>query len=86
MAIIVDNFSGTPLEGRGLRIELDYTGGPGDQPTFIGWAPPGKLPADAVWKICKLEYTGTNLIRRTWADGDTKFDNVWNDRASLSYS
>lgn len=86
MAFLVDNFSGTPLEGKGLIIELDYTGGPGDQPTFIGWAPPSKLTSDAVWKISKQTFSGSNLVRRQWADGNTKFDNVWDDRAILSYS
>lgn len=86
MAILVDNFSGTPQEGKGLKIELDYTGGPGDQPVFVGYAPPGKLTSDAVWKIMKLNYTGANLVERLWADGDTKFDNVWDNRAVLSYS
>jgi hypothetical protein len=86
MAVIVDNFSGTPLEGKGLRIELDYAGGPGDQPTYVGFAPPGKLTSEPAWKIMKLVYVGSNLVRRLWADGDTKFDNVWDDRASLNYS
>jgi hypothetical protein len=86
MAILVDNFSGTPLEGKGLRIELDYAGGPGDQPTFVGYAPPGKLTSDKTWKIMKCIYAGANLTERLWADGDTKFDNVWDDRAGLSYS
>lgn len=86
MAIIVDNFSGTPQEGKGLRVELDYAGGPGSDPTFVGWAPPGKLTSDPVWKISKLVYSGANLVQRLWADGDTKFDNIWDNRAGLPYS
>lgn len=87
MAILVDNFSGTPQEGKGLTVELDYTGSPtGVDPVFVGYAPPGKAKADGVWKIMKLVYSSGVLVERVWADGDTKFDNVWDDRAALSYS
>lgn len=89
MAIIVDNFSGTPLEGKGERIELDYAGRTDGQPVYVGFAPPGELPDQRIWKIMFLEYDGFptgNLIRRTWADGNTNFDNIWTDRLTLSYS
>lgn len=92
MAIIVDNFSGTPQEGKGLSIEIDYAGRTDCQPVYVGYSSPDpdKTTADPVWKIMFCEYDGTLadgcLIRRTWADGNTKFDNVWDDRASLSYS
>jgi hypothetical protein len=77
---------GNPSEGRGYRTELDYTGGPGSDPVYVGWAAPGSDTDAAVWKILKLTYSGTNLTQRLWADGDTKFDNVWDQRATLSYS
>lgn len=86
MAILVDNFSGTPLEGKGVSIELDYVGRTDGQPVFVGYAPPGKLTSDAVWKIMKLTYDGNSqLTSRLWADGDTKFDNVWDNRLVLTY-
>lgn len=90
MAIIVDNFTGTPLEGKGLRIELDYAGRTDCQPVYVGYAEPGLLTSDPSWKIMFLEYDGTLddgcLIRRTWADGDTFYDNVWDNRTTLLYS
>ena len=92
MAILVDNFSGTPLEGKGLSIQIDYAGRTDCQPVYIGYATPSLgLDTDkAVWKIMFLEYDGTLaagcLIRRLWADGDTKYDNVWDDRLALNYS
>lgn len=87
MAIIVDNFSGTPLEGKGETIELDYTGGPGDQPTYVGFAAPGSATSDAVWKVMRLTYSGSNLIERKWAltDGKADFKNAWDDRTTLTY-
>ncbi|MGE0536660.1 MAG: hypothetical protein AB7O68_16940 [Pirellulales bacterium] len=40
----------------------------------------------AVWEIRKFTYSGSNLTSVTWADGNRRADNVWDDRASLSYS
>lgn len=87
MAILVDNFSGTPFEGKGESIQLDYTGGPGDQPVYVGYAEPGSLTAEPVWKVMKLTYSGSNLVKREWAltNGIADFKNVWDDRATLVY-
>lgn len=52
--------------------------------TYVGKAPVGSAASDAVWQIMKMvESAGVTTI--TWADGDTVFNNVWNDRASLTY-
>lgn len=56
-----------------------------DSTFYHGWAVVGANPASAVWKICKVTLTGDDAVT-TWADGNTDYDNVWNDRASLSYS
>ena len=53
--------------------------------TYVGEAVPGTADGDAAWRIKKLtEATGDLTL--LWADGDEDFDNVWTDRASLSYS
>lgn len=52
--------------------------------TYIGKAPIASATSSAVWQITKLD-TASGLIK-TWADGNGSFDNVWDDRASLSYS
>lgn len=49
---------------------------------YVGFAVPGGLNASAVWRIMSVN-TSTNEV--TWADGDDSYDNVWNDRASLTY-
>ena len=92
MAILVDNFSGTPVEGKGLRIEVDYAGRTDCQPVYIGWAEPGSATSEPVWKIAFCEYDGTLdagcLIRRRWALDDNQrsnFTNVYDDRGSLTY-
>lgn len=57
-----------------------------DGPVYIGWASPGTLTSAADWRIAFLEYSGGELVRLTWADGNTNFDNVYDDRAILTYS
>ena len=53
--------------------------------TYIGYAYPGSGTDEAVWKIKKVDDT-TAVTKVTWADGDTEYNNVWDDIASLSYS
>lgn len=52
--------------------------------TYVGKALPGTVTASALWQVQKIDTSGDLTI--TWADGNTDFDNVWNDRATLSYS
>lgn len=53
--------------------------------TYIGKAIIGTLDAGATWQIQKMSVSGS-VTSITWADGNQNFDNVWNDRAGLSYS
>lgn len=53
--------------------------------TYIGRAAIGSAEAAAVWQIQKLDKV-TTVLTIGWADGDTLFNNIWNNRASLSYS
>jgi hypothetical protein len=53
--------------------------------TYVGKAAVGSGSASAVWQISKLEQSGA-VLSVTYADGNANFDNVWNDRAGLSYS
>jgi len=58
-------------------IEDDYL-------TYIGYAKAGGLTSSAVWRIMKINEENGVIIE--WADGNTKFDNIWDNYASLSYS
>ena len=52
--------------------------------TYIGLADVGSVTSAPVWQIKKLDVTtGVSVI---WADGNVNFDNVWDNRTSLSYS
>ena len=52
--------------------------------TYVGEASPGSLESASVWRIKKIDESSG--ISVTWADGNTYYDNVWNDRSGLSYS
>ena len=53
--------------------------------TYVGLADPGSATSAAVWQIKKLTTSGS-VTTVTLADGNSNFDNVWDNRASLSYS
>lgn len=55
-----------------------------DTVTYIGAAQPGAAAGAASWQIKKVDTSSGTII--TFADGDGLFNNVWNNRASLSYS
>lgn len=52
---------------------------------YVGEAALNSSASAAVWRIRKIETSGT-VLSVLWADGNQAFDNVWDNRASLSYS
>lgn len=54
--------------------------------TYVGKAAIGSATSSAVWQVQKVDETTTNTAIITWADGNSNFDNIWDNRASLSYS
>jgi hypothetical protein len=65
-------------------LAVDYDGG--TDPVYIGFALPGTAKASAFWRIAKVSYAGGLATDVQWADGNLNFDNVWDNRAALSYS
>ena len=53
--------------------------------TYVGEGAVNSIDANPVWRIRKLTTTGSVLAIQ-WADGNQHFDNVWDNRASLSYT
>lgn len=51
---------------------------------YLGLAAIDSLSSNPVWQIKKLDYTTGVIIR--WADGNSNFDNVWDDRATITYT
>lgn len=77
---ITGDVSTTPLK---QTQTFEYSGG---LLIYQGIAEPGASKSAAVWRIAKFTYSGTDLIEQQWADGNILYDNVWDDRVSLSYS
>lgn len=72
---------GPPGEGgsSAYSIRIDETG----LYTYVGEADPGTSEGAAAWRIKRLTESEGPLL---YADGDSNFNNIWNDRAILSYS
>lgn len=71
-------------DGSTIGDEIDYAvrlDDSNDPVLYIGKAQAGSDEADPVWQIAKLD-TGSGLSK-TWAG--TGFDQVWDDRTSLTY-
>lgn len=57
-------------------------------PTFayFGKAQVGSATSAAVWQIQYLTFGADGDVTVTWADGNANFDNIWDNRVSLTYS
>ena len=53
--------------------------------TYLGYANAGTLTSGATWAIKKIVETGSD-VSITWADGNNSFDNIWDNRLTLTYS
>jgi hypothetical protein len=54
-----------------------------DTVLYVGQAKPGTLTSQALWRISKVDTSSGTVI--TFADGDDLYNNVWDDRATLTY-
>ena len=52
--------------------------------TYVGEAGPGRATSAAVWRIRKIDISGT-VTTESYADKSTDFNKVWDDRLSYSY-
>lgn len=53
---------------------------------YVGVAHPGELTTEAVWQIRKFAYDGSgNLLSVLYANASKKFDQIWDNRAALTY-
>lgn len=53
--------------------------------TYIGAAECGSTPGSAKWQIQRITAVGA-VQTIEWADGDGQFDNIWDNRAALTYA
>jgi hypothetical protein len=52
--------------------------------TYVGVAAPGTATSAASWRIKRLDSTSGLIV--LYADANTNFDNIWDNRAALSYT
>ena len=55
------------------------------QTLYIGEADAGSARSAAVWRIRRVTESGQD-VDIEWADGNTDFDNIWDDRTTYTYS
>jgi hypothetical protein len=71
----------TDTEDKRLTVRLDQVS---DTLFYVGKALIGKVDADANWLIVRYTQTGS-ILKSEYANGSEAFDQVWNDRATLTY-
>lgn len=52
--------------------------------TYVGKAKMGTATSAASWQIFKVSVSG-NVTSITWCDSNNNFDNIWDNRAGLTY-
>lgn len=57
-----------------------------DTIAYLGEAAAGSAASSGVWRIQRLTFSAGGDVDVEWAGGSSAFSNVWNNRASLSYS
>lgn len=54
---------------------------------YRGEAVVGSVTSSPAWRIQRITFTdGSDDIIIQWADGDALFNNIWDNRVSLTYS
>ena len=66
------------------KEEVDFVG---SSLVYRGWAVPGSATSAPSWRIRRTRFIGAEGdVIHDWADGNASFDNIWDDRASLTYN
>ena len=81
--IIPEGGSGLAVTTLCLKTEFAYNAS-GDL-EYVGRALPYALDSAPVWQICKFIYDGENLTSTKYADGNDKFDKIWDAREDYDY-
>jgi len=78
---VISKNSKVPVESIPLALRFDASA---DPILYIGEAYPGASESAAAWRIMRINTAvGVSI---DWAGGDEEFNNIWADRAILSYS
>lgn len=80
--ITLDENDKITTQTKALALKVDAIS---DSLMYIGEADPGVASSAASWRIKKMTIVGT-VTAIAWADGNGNFDNIWDNRASLTYA
>lgn len=75
--------SGTSPEEELYSKRIDFIS---DLILYKGEAVVGASESNAVWRIRKIIIGNDGDITEIWADGDSSFNNIWDNRATYNYS
>lgn len=74
-------YSGPSNQRIALVVRLDETSS--TQYFYVGKATSGALTSQAVWQVARFDLT--NGVTEELANGSYEFDQVWDNRLSLTY-
>jgi hypothetical protein len=74
------NITGFNIQNESTRLDETSTA----NVTYVGKAPVGTSESDAAWKIFKIDETGA-VMKITYADSNSNYDNIWANRVGLTY-
>lgn len=73
-----------PFSASDMMCLVEYSGG---NPVYIGRAAAGTATSAAAWQVQKLTYdVDGNVTAIQFAGGTNDYNQVWDDRATLTYS
>ena len=77
------NLIGSPAVAQTTRTDTD---GATPETIYRGAAIPGTATSAALWRMEEITIAADGDVTILFADGNDSFDNIWDNRASLSYS
>ena len=80
-ADVIDGAQNQWFVARPFSVRIDES----STTSYYGWAVPGTAGSAAGWRMMRRTVSST-VSTYEWADGNSSFDNIWDNRASLSYS
>lgn len=89
LAVTLLDQNGDPVNPSGGPVTTTYakrTDIVNDNLIYKGQAQVGSQPSDNVWQIRKITISPSGEIVEQWADGNGFYDNVWDNRATLTYT
>jgi hypothetical protein len=69
------------ISAKRLTVRLDQVS---DNLFYVGKALIGSVDSDSLWQVVRYTTTGS-ILKSEYANGSEGFNEVWNDRATLTY-